>query len=127
MTTKLINIDNAFLHSIWYANIKESPRFNRNLNMQIYLGQLHSAGNYLYHKAMPLFSEPTSNVSDSLRGDVLEIATKLEAMRTWYEMNQNRWDNEIIDIDDMKRFVDEYCMLKVPDFIFVKEYYDEAP
>ena len=127
MTTKLINIDNAFLHNLWHAAIKEAQQYNRNLNIHIYLAQLHGAGQYLYEKALPLFSEPTSSVSDRIRGDILEISTKMEAMRTWYAMNEKKWDKEIIDIDDLKRFVDEYCMLKVPDFIFVKEYYDEAP
>ena len=122
MAQKLINIDNAFLHKLWHANIKESPQFNRNLNMQIYLGQLLGAGQYMYYKALPLFSEPTSRVSDTMRGDVFEIATKLEAMRTWYELNEKRWDKEIIDIDDLKRFVDEYCEKKHPDFEFVKEW-----
>jgi hypothetical protein len=121
MTTKLININNEFLRNLWHGNIKESPQFNRNLNNHIYLAQLHGAGQYMYEKALPLFSEPTSSVSDRMRGDIFEISTKMEAMRTWYEMNETRWDKEIIDIDDLKRFVDEYCEAKVPDFDFVKE------
>ena len=126
MAQKLINIDNAFLQKLWHANIKESPQYNRDLNIRIYIGQLHGAAEYMYEKVLPLFSEPTHRVSDRLRGDVFEIAIKMEAMREWYELNEKRWDKEIMDIDDLKRFVDEYCMLKTPDFYFVKEYY-EAP
>lgn len=124
MSRKLINIDNAFLHNLWPPNVKELPQFNRNLNIKIYLGTLHGAGQYLYEKALPLFSEPTGAVSDDMRCDIFEVATKMEAMRTWYELNEKRWDKEIIDIDDLKRFVDEYCEAKTPDFYFVKEYYE---
>lgn len=127
MAQKLINIDNAFLQNLWHAGIKESPQFNRALNIKIYIGQMHGAGHYLYYKSTPLFAEPTSRVSDRLRGDVFEIATKMKAMREWYELNETRWDKEIIDIDDLKRFVDEYCEKKHPDFEFVKEYVGDLP
>ena len=120
MATKIINLDSAYIKKMW-PRIDTAPTYNKALNVKIYLMQLHGAAQYMYQKAMPLFAEPTSRVSDRLRGDIFEIATKMEAMKEWYELNEKRWDTEIFDIDDLKRFVDEYCEKKHPDFEFLKE------
>ena len=121
MATKIINLDSDYIKKFWPTDFLLEPEYNRSLNVGLYINQLHSAAQYMYEKALPLFSEPTHRVSDRLRGDVFEIATKMEAMHMWYELNAKRWGIEIMDIDDLKRFVDEYCEKKHPDFEFVKE------
>ena len=121
MATKIINLDSAYIRKMWPSDFDTAPAYNKALNVKIYLMQLHGAAERMYEKALPLFAKPTGPMADTLLGDVFEIAAKMEAMKEWYEQNEKSWDKEIIDIDEMKRYVDEECEKRHPDFKFVKE------
>jgi hypothetical protein len=119
MRRKIIHIDNAFLKSIWSPIIAESAPHNRELCKNIYISLLHGVVERIRAKADIIMTSGVKRDNDVM--DLYELSIKAEAMMKWYEENDTKWKSEMIDIDGMCRYIDDYCLNADQSYDFVKE------
>jgi hypothetical protein len=119
MRRKIIHIDNAFLKSIWSPIIAESAPHNRELCKNIYISLLHGVVERIRAKADIIMTSGVKRDNDVM--DLYELSIKAEAMMKWYEENDTKWKSEMIDIDGMCRYIDEFCLNADQSYDFVKE------
>jgi hypothetical protein len=119
MRRKIIHIDNAFLKSIWTPIIAESAPHNRELCKNTYINLLHGVMERIRAKADIIMTSGVKRDNDVM--DLYELSIKAEAMMKWYEENDTKWKSEMIDIDGMCRYIDEYCEKADQSYDFVKE------
>ena len=115
----MINIDNKFLYTIWGVGILESPVHNRELCKNVYLSQLHGVLERIREKADNLMTSAIKRDEDVM--DLFELSVKAEAMMVWYDDNETQWNNKMIDIDDLCRYIDEHCEMADHSYEFIKE------
>jgi hypothetical protein len=119
MNRKIIHIDNAFLKSIWSPIIAESAPHNREVCKNIYINLLHGVMERIRAKADIIMTSGVKRDNDVM--DLYELSLKAEAMTKWYEENDTKWKSEMIDIDGMCRYIDEYCEKADQSYEFIKE------
>jgi hypothetical protein len=119
MRRKIIHIDNAFLKSIWSPIIAESAPHNREVCKNIYISLLHGVVERIRAKADIIMTSGVKRDDDIM--DLYELSVKAEAMMKWYEDNDTKWKSEMIDIDGMCRYIDDYCLNADQSYDFVKE------
>ena len=119
MRTKVINIDNAFLQTIWHACITESPSHNRELCKNVYISLLHGVVERIRAKADVIMTSGVKRDDDVM--DLFELSVKAEAMMKWYEDNDTTWSSGMIDVDGLCRYIDEFCEMADHSYEFVKE------
>jgi hypothetical protein len=125
MRRKVINIDNAFLQKIWHASISESPTHNRELCKNVYISLLHGVVERIRAKADVIMTSGVKRDDDVM--DLFELSVKAEAMMNWYEENDTKWSTGMIDVDDLCRYIDEFCDMADHSYEFVKEAADATP
>jgi hypothetical protein len=119
MRRKIIHIDNAFLKSIWSPIIAESAPHNREVCKNIYINLLHGVMERIRAKADIIMTSTVKRDDDIM--DLYELSVKAEAMMKWYEDNDTKWKSEMIDVDGMCRYIDEFCLNADQSYDFVKE------
>jgi hypothetical protein len=119
MRRKAINIDNAFLQTIWHVCITESPSHNRELCKNVYISLLHGVIERIRGKADVIMTSGVKRDDDVM--DLFELSVKAEAMMKWYEENDTTWSTGMIDVDGMCRYIDEFCEMADHSYEFVKE------
>jgi hypothetical protein len=119
MRRKLIFIDNAFLKSIWNPIIAESVPHNREACKNIYISLLHGVVDRLRAKADIIMTSGVKRDNDVM--DLYELSVKADAMINWFQENETKWKSEMIDIDGMCRYIDEFCEKADQSYDFVKE------
>jgi hypothetical protein len=119
MNRKIIHIDNAFLKSIWIADIAASAPHNREVCKNIYINLLHGVMERIRAKADIIMTSGVKRDDDVM--DLYELSVKAEAMMKWYEENDTKWKSEMIDVDGMCRYIDDYCLNADQSYDFVKE------
>ena len=119
MRRKAINIDNAFLQTIWHVSISESPSHNRELCKNVYISLLHGVMERIRGKADVIMTSGVKRDDDVM--DLFELSVKAEAMMKWYEENDTKWSSGMIDVDDLCRYIDEVCEMADHSYEFVKE------
>jgi hypothetical protein len=119
MRRKLIFIDNAFLKSIWSPIVAESAPHNREVCKNIYISLLNGVVERIRAKADIIMTSGVKRDNDVM--DLYELSLKAEAMTKWYEENDTKWKSEMIDIDGMCRYIDEYCEMADTSYEFIKE------
>jgi hypothetical protein len=119
MRRKIIHIDNAFLKSIWSPIIAESAPHNREVCKNIYISLLHGVVERIRAKADIIMTSTVKRDDDIM--DLYELSIKAEAMMNWFQENDTKWKSEMIDIDGMCRYIDEYCLNADQSYDFVKE------
>jgi len=122
MRRKIIHIDNAFLKSIWSPIIAESAPHNREMCKNIYINLLHGVMERIRVKADIIM---TSGVKRDIAlddiMDLYELSVKAEAMMNWFQENDTKWKSEMIDVDGMCRYIDEFCEKADQSYEFIKE------
>jgi hypothetical protein len=118
MRRKIIHIDNAFLKSIWSPIIAESAPHNREVCKNIYINLLHGVMERI--RAMADIMMMSGVKPDDIM-DLYELSVKAEAMMKWYEDNDTKWKSEMIDVDGMCRYIDEFCEKADQSYEFIKE------
>ena len=119
MRTKVINIDNAFLETVWHPHVAESAPHNRELCKHIYINLLHGVMERIRGKADVVMTSGVKRDDDVM--DLFELSVKAEAMMKWYKRNENTWSTGMIDVDDLCRYIDEFCEMADHSYEFVKE------
>jgi hypothetical protein len=119
MNRKIIHIDNAFLKSIWSPIIAESAPHNREVCKNIYISLLHGVMERIRAKADIIMTSTVKLDYDIMH--LYELSVKAEAMMKWYEENDTKWKSEMIDIDGMCRYIDEFCEKADQSYKFIKE------
>jgi hypothetical protein len=119
MRRKLIFIDNTFLKSIWSPIIAESAPHNREVCKNIYISLLHGVVERIRAKADIIMTSTVKRDDDIM--DLYELSIKAEAMMNWFQENDTKWKSEMIDVDGMCRYIDEFCMNADQSYDFVKE------
>jgi hypothetical protein len=119
MRRKVIFLDNNFLKSIWSADIAESTLHNLGLCKNIYISLLHSVMDRIRAKANMIMISGAKRDDDVM--DLFELSVKAEAMMLWYQKNETKWRTEMIDVDGMCRFIDDFCLNADQSYDFVKE------
>jgi hypothetical protein len=119
MRTKIINIDNDFLHRIWHVSISESAPHNRELCKNVYISLLHGVVERIRGKADVIMTSGVKRDDDVM--DLFELSVKAEAMMQWYEENDTKWSTGMIDVDGLCRYIDEFCEMADHSYEFVKE------
>jgi hypothetical protein len=119
MRRKVIFLDNTFLKSIWSADIAESALHNLGLCKNIYISLLHSVMDRIRAKANIIMISGVKRDDDVM--DLFELSVKAEAMMLWYQKNETKWRTEMIDVDGMCRFIDDFCLNADQSYDFVKE------
>ncbi len=119
MRRKIIHIDNAFLKSIWSPIIAESVPHNQGVCKNIYISLLHGVVERIRAKADIIMTSGVKRDNDVM--DLYELSLKAEAMTKWYEENDTKWKSEMIDIDGMCRYIDEFCLNADQSYDFVNE------
>jgi hypothetical protein len=119
MRRKLIFIDNDFLKSIWSPIIAESTPHNREVCKNIYISLLHGVVERIRAKADIIMTSGVKRDDDIM--DLYELSIKAEAMMNWFQENDTKWKSEMIDIDGMCRYIDDYCLNADQSYDFVKE------
>jgi hypothetical protein len=122
MRRKIIHIDNAFLKSIWSPIIAESVPHNQGVCKNIYINLLHGVVERIRAKADIIM---TSGVKRDIAlddiMDLYELSVKAEAMMNWFQENDTKWKSEMIDVDGMCRYIDDYCLNADQSYEFIKE------
>jgi hypothetical protein len=122
MNRKIIHIDNAFLKSIWSPIIAESAPHNREVCKNIYINLLHGVVERIRAKADIIM---TSGVKRDIAlddiMDLYELSVKADAMMNWFQENDTKWKSEMIDVDGMCRYIDDYCLNADQSYEFIKE------
>jgi hypothetical protein len=121
MRRKIIHIDNAFLKSIWSPIIAESVPHNREVCKNIYINLLHEVMERIRAKADIIMTSMTNGVKPDDIMDLYELSVKADAMINWYEENDTKWKSEMIDVDGMCRYIDEFCLNADQSYDFIKE------
>jgi hypothetical protein len=119
MRRKVITIDNAFLKSIWHAEVAASAPHNRELCKNIYINLLHGVMERIRAKADIIMTSTVKLDYDIMH--LYELSVKADAMMKWYEENDTKWKSEMIDIDGMCRYIDEFCLNADQSYEFIKE------
>jgi hypothetical protein len=119
MRRKVITIDNAFLKTIWHADVAASAPHNRELCKNIYINLLHGVMERIRGKADALLTSGFKRLDTEL--DIFELSVKAEAMMKWYEENDTKWASDMIDLDGLCRYIDVYCEMADHSYEFVKE------
>jgi hypothetical protein len=119
MRRKLIFIDNDFLKSIWSPIIAESTPHNREVCKNIYISLLHGVVERIRAKADIIMTSGVKRDNDVM--DLYELSVKADAMINWFQENETKWKSEMIDIDGMCRYIDDYCLNADQSYDFVKE------
>jgi hypothetical protein len=119
MRRKVITIDNAFLKSIWHADVAASAPHNRELCKNIYINLLHGVMERIRAKADTIMTRGVKRDDDVM--DLFELSIKAEAMMKWYEENDTKWASDMIDVDGLCRYIDDYCEMADHCYEFVKE------
>jgi hypothetical protein len=119
MRRKIIHIDNAYLKSIWSPIIAESVPHNQGVCKNIYISLLHGVVERIRAKADIIMISGVKRDNDVM--DLYELSLKAEAMTKWYEENDTKWKSEMIDIDGMCRYIDEFCEKADQSYEFIKE------
>ena len=119
MRYKVINIDNKFLYTIWGVAILESPIHNKQLCKNVYISLLHGVIERIRGKADVIMTSGVKRDHDVM--DLFELSVKAEAMMKWYEENDTKWSSGMIDVDDLCRYIDDFCEMADHSYEFVKE------
>ena len=119
MRRKAINIDNAFLQTIWHPSISESASHNRELCKHIYINLLHGVMERIRGKADVIMTSGVKRDDDVM--DLFELSVKAEAMMKWYEENDTKWSTGIIDVDYLCEYIDDFCEMADHSYEFIKE------
>ena len=119
MRPKVIFLDNNFLDSMWSADIAANTLHNRGLCKNIYISLLHSVMDRIRAKANIIMMSGVKRDDDVM--ELFELSVKAEAMMLWYQKNETKWRTEMIDVDGMCRFIDDFCLNADQSYDFVKE------